>query len=391
VPFDRPLTPGPCHPGLDGRLVLTSPLGKAPEGRESAGGGVRQPRLAPGRLALADESSEVLGERAGLRQGGMFGQLRQLVVLLFRRPRRWTEDQPGHPARRERTPGRLRHRGQRLSAPALPGRQSLRLAPASDIQGHEAILAPTALAADGPEEGPAVATAVVPPGQEGRFVGLEEAAVAAMPWLALGKCRALKIPLHGAPAEPDLVRNRVQGPALPMLRPALLILGHPRGPPCGGEGRGPCGRLRRGERHGGEVRGRCSVVGIVPGRRGRGVLGLDQRQRRGVRPEHVRQHSGEVVQQVNPIGHLAGRRRAEARRFRVRLGAIPHEDLDPGMGLQPLGDGAGLSIGEQGQGLPPFQVHQEGAIGMTPSQGEIIDAEDPRGGHRGAGGAPDHP
>jgi hypothetical protein len=61
------------------------------------------------------------------------------------------------------------------------------------------------------------------------------------------------------------------------------------------------------------------------------------------------------------------------------------------MRLKPLGDSRGFPVGEQGQGPPPFQVYQEGAIGMTPSQGEIIDAEDPWGGHHGAGGAPDHP
>jgi hypothetical protein len=121
------------------------------------------------------------------------------------------------------------------------------------------------------------------------------------------------------------------------------------------------------------------------------VLGLDQRQLRSVGPEHVRQHIGEIVQQVKSICYLAGRRSPKARRFRVRLRTIPYEDLDPVMGFKPLGDGAGLSIGEQGQGPPPFQVQQERTVGVTLPQGEIIDAEDPWGGHRGAGGAPDHP
>ena len=74
-----------------------------------------------------------------------------------------------------------------------------------------------------------------------------------MPRLALGERRALEVALHGAPTEPDLVRNRIQSPALPMVRPDLLVVGHPLGPPRGGEGRGPCGRLRGRERHGGEV------------------------------------------------------------------------------------------------------------------------------------------
>jgi hypothetical protein len=61
------------------------------------------------------------------------------------------------------------------------------------------------------------------------------------------------------------------------------------------------------------------------------------------------------------------------------------------MGLEPLGDGGGLSIGAQSPGPPPFQVHQERASGMTPAQGESIDAEDLWGDHHGAGGATDHP
>jgi hypothetical protein len=283
--LDRSLTPGQRHPGLHGGVILTHPFGKAPEGRESARGGARQPRIEPGRLALAHEGGEVLRERDGLRQGGMFGELRQVVVIhipeLFWR----VEHQPGGPAQGERASWRSRHRRPRLRALALPGGEPLGLAHASDIQGHNPILTPKTLAADGSEEMRAIPTPAVPPGQEGGFVRIEQAAVAAIPRLVLGERWALEVALHGAPTEPDLVRNRIQGPALPMGRPDLLVLGHPLGPPRGGEGRDPCGRLRGGERHGGEVRDRCSVFGIVHGRRRTGVLGIDQRQLRGVSPE----------------------------------------------------------------------------------------------------------
>src|SRR5262249_61268662 len=104
---------------------------------------------------------------------------------------------PGGPTRGERAPRRLRHCRQGLIAPALPGRQSLRLAHASDIQRDNPILAPKPLVADRPEEMPAIPTAVVPPGQEGRFVGIEEAAATVMPRLPLRERRALQIPLYG--------------------------------------------------------------------------------------------------------------------------------------------------------------------------------------------------
>jgi hypothetical protein len=126
--------------------------------------------------------------------------------------------------------------------------------------------------------------------------------------------------------------------------------------------------------------------------RGHGeALGTDARQLWGVDPEHVGQHVRQILQQMKAIRHLAGRGRPKARRFRVGLRAVPHEDLHPGMGLQPLGHGRGFAVGEQGQGSPPGEVQQQRAIDMALAQGEIVDAEDLWGDHYGAGGATDHP
>ena len=83
----------------------------------------------------------------------------------------------------------------------------------------------------------AIPTPAVPPGQEGGFVRIEEAAVAAMPRLALGKRRALEVALHGAPTEPDLLRDGIQRPALLMVGPDLLVVGPPAGPAAGGASR----------------------------------------------------------------------------------------------------------------------------------------------------------
>jgi hypothetical protein len=185
-----------------------------------------------------------------------------------------------------------------------------------------------------------MATPTIPPGQEGGLVRIEEAAATAMARLARGEHRALEVPPHGTPAEPDLVRDRVQRPALPMVAPDLLVGGHPLGSPRGGERQCPGGRLRGRERHGAEAGPEGRGGGIVHGRRRTGMLGSDACQLRGVGPEHVR----EVLQQVKPIGDLAGRGRPEARRFRIGLGPIPHEHLDPGMGLKPLGDSSGYGI-----------------------------------------------
>jgi hypothetical protein len=61
--------------------------------------------------------------------------------------------------------------------------------------------------------------------------------------------------------------------------------------------------------------------------------------------EHVGQHVREILQQMKAVGHLAGGGRPEARRFRIRLRPISDDHLAPGMGLQPLRHGRGLSVG----------------------------------------------
>jgi hypothetical protein len=93
VPFDGPLTPGQRDPGLYGGVIVTQSSGKAPEGWEGTRGGARQPCFKLGRLASADEASEVLRESHGVCQlGRRRSQLRQLVAILLRRPLRRAED-----------------------------------------------------------------------------------------------------------------------------------------------------------------------------------------------------------------------------------------------------------------------------------------------------------
>jgi hypothetical protein len=68
---------------------------------------------------------------------------------------------------------------------------------------------------------------------------------------------------------------------------------------------------------------------------------------------------------MKPIRHLADRGHPGALRFRIRLRAIPHKDLNPGMRLKPLGHGGNLPIREQGEGSPSCEITHERAIGVT--------------------------
>lgn len=95
-------------------------------------------------------------------------------------------------------------------------------------------------------------------------------------------------------------------------------------------------------------------------------MGMDPRQLGRVGGEHLGQHVGQIVQQGEPIRHLAGSGRPQVGRFRIRLRPIPDIHLNPGMGLQPLRHGRDFSVGKQGEG-PPGEVHQEGAIGVIPN------------------------
>jgi hypothetical protein len=85
--LDRALPPRQRDGGLDGGQVRPEPFGNAPEGREGALGGTRQPWFELGRLTPADEAGEVLCQCHRLGQfGRRLGQLCQRVAILLCRP-----------------------------------------------------------------------------------------------------------------------------------------------------------------------------------------------------------------------------------------------------------------------------------------------------------------
>jgi hypothetical protein len=148
---------------------------------------------------------------------------------------------------------------------------------------------------------------------------------------------------------------------------------------------------------GGEQSGRRAAPGLPQDRRDHAAawaqraLGLEMRQLGSMRGEHRRQRGRQILPQMEAVGHLMRQGSPEARRFGVCLRPNPYAHLDPGMGLKPRGHGGSFPIGKQGERPPPFQVQQDGAIGMTLPQRAIVHAEDLRGDDRGAGGAADYP
>lgn len=105
---------------------------------------------------------------------------------------------------------------------------------------------------------------------------------------------------------------------------------------AGGPGRGAAGCARRTSRRG-------QAAGTFRLRQGRGiVLGGGRGRRLGqagaVGGGALLHGLGEVLPQVEPVGHLDRVRCPGPGSVRVRSGAVPVDHLDPGMGGQPVGN-----------------------------------------------------
>jgi hypothetical protein len=75
-----------------------------------------------------------------------------------------------------------------------------------------------------------------------------------------------------------------------------------------------------------------------------------------MRVEHVFKGFHQILEQVKPIGDLAGLGYPVASPIRIGSGPIARDDLHPRMGPQPLRQGLGLTIEPQCDRLPAFQI-----------------------------------
>ncbi|SEU47638.1 hypothetical protein SAMN05421811_13028 [Nonomuraea wenchangensis] len=83
----------------------------------------------------------------------------------------------------------------------------------------------------------------------------------------------------------------------------------------------------------------------------------------------------EVAPQVPPVGDLGGVRRAPGDAFGVGAGPVAADDLDPRVGAQPCGQGVGRPVGQHVHHGAGGDVDQDGAVGVTSPQGEIVHPE----------------
>ncbi len=85
---------------------------------------------------------------------------------------------------------------------------------------------------------------------------------------------------------------------------------------------------------------------------------------------------GEVLQQVKAIGDLDRVWGALPGPVRIGSGPIPGDHADARMGLEPEGEGLSLTIGQEGERPPPFEIDQHGPIGLALAIRPIVDTED---------------
>jgi len=118
-------------------------------------------------------------------------------------------------------------------------------------------------------------------------------------------------------------------------------------------------------------------LGEVVGGRGAGRM---------VSLQHALQYLGEILHQVEAVSHLDGTGRALPRAVGVGTAAVAGDDRHAGMVLQPGGEGRRAAVGEEVDRTPPFQVHEDRAVGPPSAQRPIVDAQHARGGTDGERG-----
>jgi len=97
---------------------------------------------------------------------------------------------------------------------------------------------------------------------------------------------------------------------------------------------------------------------------------LARRQRR--RAHGVLEVLGQVVPQVPPVGDLHRTRRADSGALGVSSSPVPADHLHPRMGLEPVGERAGLAVGEHIDRPVGGHIDQHGSVDPAAAQREVI-------------------
>jgi hypothetical protein len=160
-----------------------------------------------------------------------------------------------------------------------------------------------------------------------------------------------------------------------MSRPHLLRGGQPSRPALAGE---LLGRRRGWGPWDGDDHG---AIGLAD--RGLTHRLMDRREHLAMRTAHLLQGLGHILEQMKAVRDLDRLGGALTGAVRIGFRAIAGNDLHPRMDAQPLGQGAGVAIGEERHGVVPLHIDEDRPIRLPFPIGPIIHPEDGGGGmHR---------
>ena len=113
-----------------------------------------------------------------------------------------------------------------------------------------------------------------------------------------------------------------------------------------------------------------------------GGHGTGFREAGAVRGDAPPDRLGQVLPQVEPVGDLHRVRCAGAGPVGVGAGAVPADDLDAGMGGQPVRQRLGVAASQQVQRRTGLAVDDDRAVVVAAPDGEVVHPEHPRDGRR---------
>ena len=90
-----------------------------------------------------------------------------------------------------------------------------------------------------------------------------------------------------------------------------------------------------------------------------------------------------VDEQMKAVSNLRRLRRAQTGASGIVAATVTANDLNLGMLTAPGGKGLLGTVGQQINDAMPFQIEQNRARAMTPSEGEVIHAQNRDGGNTG--------
>ena len=375
MPLDRASTPGQSDSRFHRFVILVQPSGEALHGVHGTRGGALEPGIEALRLPLADEGGKVLRQVDGLGDCRRLRlQLGELLGLGLRALRLAPQHQPGRAAWRQGLARWLGHGRQGLPCAAVPGRQALGLPQTAGIGCDYTIAARIAPLAEVAKQSHRVVAPRIPALEEIRLIRVEATLAEVAATAAPGKGGAAEIALHRAQPQPDLLRNGRSRPALVVQGPDQLMQGLPAGLALRrallrrqGDGVGWHGHGERpiGQGYGQWAHGRIDGIEDV-------TIGA----------EYLVQRFPKILEYMKAVRDLGRLGRALPSAFSIGTRAIARDDLHAGMLPEPLRQGFGRALWQQGHGLAALQVHQDRAIGVPFPQGEVIHPQHPGRGER---------